>query len=221
MNRTILTILLGASIGAAGACAEGESTTVDQPTARELLRDRTMLTLYRDASNITLKARFKKNGVWQDGKAKVPLANGYMTVETDERDQLRVVSLRFALGDIKVSARTLPPNGLHLTNIVLRTELPTACHLTLWSSDDEGCYAGVDLSLILDMAVVIKQTNYQLPSMRLTTFDSDIAITGSAGSVLDLATEIEVDDSLWYLPDVVELYDLRIEARGTNIPLVL
>lgn len=219
-NQRTLIGLGAALLLAVGACAsEGAIPPVEQTTF-ERLQQRTVLTFDTDVTTVGLVTRLNRGGDWVEGKARLPLRRGYVSLGATGDGVVSVHGMEMWLDDVVLTPGQFASNGLHLTNLILRLDEQAVCDHAQWSDDDDAVTATLAFALSYDWAVVIDGTTYQLGTQRLAAASAEAIVLRRDGKLI-VEMEIRSDGTVWDWAGLIELEDLTIIAKGVDEPWVL
>jgi hypothetical protein len=144
-----LSTLVGGCVIETDSAPSGEPDPMEPSTTRgHLARARTL------AIQPGGQARLTATRLWGDDyvvDAVVPFHGGTLSVQAQPDGRLTIVSAELLVGDIHMSAESVPPNGLDLTAIVLRVPYVTAD--ATWTSDGSAAAAKASTELVLDWSL--------------------------------------------------------------------
>jgi hypothetical protein len=217
--RLFTLLLLGLS-----ACGP-EPATPDGGAPAASTRDRLTagpraLVFLADQASISLEIRIRRADGWKTYDVAPRLSHGSLSVSAgpDGGIQLGAASLWF--DDIAVGDKGVPPTGLHLTDLAVRTRAPHECEWVTWSPDGEACSAGIPATLSLDWSMVMTDGDvYPLATQELAPMDFWVDLARDADGITgDLA--VVAPGTLWTWAGIVEFGDLQLSAPAHElIPL--
>jgi hypothetical protein len=161
-------ILLG-FIAAAAGCAQGH------PAPDESLRQPVVVqngTVTESSVSFTIEGGFAAPSEVSMAIAK-PILKFHTTDRTAEID-----AVTLPLGDVTISAEALPPKGLKLRNLVVKTG---ATHATVLHAQDDALELRAKLPLSLEWAMQLDDGSlYQLGTVRTEPLNVDIQVVRGA-----------------------------------------
>jgi hypothetical protein len=216
-------LLLLATLFASACGPETAAPDADPPAAST--RDRLtaaprVLAVATDQATISLEIQIHRADGWEVYRVAPELSHGSLSIsaQPDGAIQLDAASLWF--DDIAVGDKGVPPTGLHLTDIVVRTRAPHECEWVTWASDGEACSAGIPAILALDWSMVMTDGEvHPLGTQELAPMDVWVDLARDAEGITgDLV--VVAPGTLWTWAGVVEFRDLELTAPAHElIPL--
>ena len=209
---TVTAALLGCTADTTDAPAD--ASTDPAPSTRErLLAGPVTLPAVPSESVVTVGVRLP-----QEEAVATPTAleaSGGEAVVLASPQELVLESLRLPLEDGVVSASRLPPHGLTLTGIEIRTDGPAAGYVRWFGDGDEG-YAELEADLLLDWSLVPpghpERDPWPLEQQRIEKVVFDVHVTTDRHGNLTAEITGDAQGLLWSWGEIVELRDARIQV---------
>jgi hypothetical protein len=189
-------------------------------TRERLIAAPRVLGVLADRAAISLEVQIRRGDGWDVHRAAPQLSHGSLSLsaQPDGTIQLGAASLWFE--DIMVGDKGVPPTGLHLTGVVVRTRAVHECEWVTWAPDGDACSAGIPAVLYLDWSAVMTDGEvYPLATQELAPMDLWVDLAGDdAGIAGDLV--VVAPGPLWSWAGIVEFRDLELRAPAHElIPL--
>ncbi len=148
--------------------------------------------------------------------AGLPILDGALVVHVRDDGRLIVDSLELSLGDIHLSAATVPPAGLDLMGVKLRlaNEMPSEVR---WSENDTAAVASGNVRLLLDWS--LKGQGGQvvpLATLRIEPVPIELDIQRTVDGDLTAMLHAEREGVFWAWTGYLELADLRLDLEAAQ-----
>jgi len=188
-------ILLGC-IAAAAGCAQGHPAP-DESLSEPVAVENGTVT----ESNVTFTI---EGGFAAPAEVSMVVAKPTLKFHTTDRFA-EIDAVTLPLGDVTISAEALPPRGLVLRNLVVRTG---AAHATVLHAQDDALELRARLPLALDWAVQLDDGSlYQLGTVRTEPLDVDIQVVRGADGQSVATVQAACPGVCWAVDGVAKLSD--------------
>jgi hypothetical protein len=148
--------------------------------------------------------------------AMLPLQGGDVTVLAQPDGTLAITGMTLELGDITLSAATVPPDGLNLMGVKLSLKTTTAAAAD-WSSDDDTANATARTDFLLDWSVEATTGSIEpLATQRITGVPIELALVEGHDGKLSLSLHGARDGVFWQWSGLLELADLKLDLDAVN-----
>ena len=170
----------------------------------------------------TLEVAPLDSAVRVNGK-KLPLTWGRTRVLATDKGGLRLDNLDVLLGDVSISAETLPPHGLELKNVrvsLARAERGGAEQIPAaaieWSTSGDAGFATLTVDLALDWSFVTSSGEVAaLTTQRLDKVKLDVTVWSDPDGRLHAILTGRLDGIFWeWLSGRVQMRDLVIDLKS-------
>lgn len=220
LRRLILLFLATVSTSACSAEPAAPDAAPPEVTRDRLIAGPRNLALLADQAAISLDVHIRGGDGWDVYSATPSLRSGSLALSALADGSVQLGAAALSFDDILVGDKGVPPTGLHLTDVVVRTRAVHECEWVEWAPDGDACSAGIPAVLFLDWSVVMTDgVTYPLATQELAPMDLWIDLTrdadGIAGDLVMVAP-----GTLWSWAGVVEFRDLELHAPAHElIPL--
>lgn len=204
----------------APACAD-ETAAPDAAapaTALERLVDSPRLVgLFPDQATISLEVVIRRGDGWQEYRASPSLDHGTITLAARPDGRVQLTAAWLSFDDIMVGDKGIPPTGLHLTGLQVRTRDLHECDWVDWAEDDEACSASIPAVFYLDWSMVVSDGEVvPLGTQELAPMDLRVDV---ARDERGIAADLQVVEpgTLWSWAGIVEFRNFELAAPGHEV----
>jgi hypothetical protein len=143
--------------------------------------------------------------------ATLPLLGGDVTVQARSDGMLAITAMTLDLGNISLSATTVPPDGLNLMGVTLSLKA-RADAVADWTADGTAASATGRTDLLLDWSLEAAAGAVEpLATQRIADVPLDISVVGGANGRLTLTVHATRDGVFWQWSGLLELSDLKLD----------
>jgi hypothetical protein len=127
-------------------------------------------------------------------------------------------ALAVEVGDVIIPAETLPPNGIHLTDVRLILDGPAWAE-GAWTFDDERGVVELELDLTLEWSIVTSDGEaHPLAPQHLEGVRTALMIESDAQGRLVARLDAEREGTFFAWSGLMELSDLEVTLRASEAP---
>jgi hypothetical protein len=147
--------------------------------------------------------------------AMLPLVGGDVTVAAQTDGTLALMSMSLDLGNVTLSAASVPPDGLNLTDVRLSLKSAAAAAAD-WTADGQSANASGTTDFLLDWSIEAEAGSIEpLATQRITGVPLELAVVEDHGR-LSLSVHANRDGVFWQWSGLLELADLKLDLDAAN-----
>jgi hypothetical protein len=212
-----------ATLSASACDTEPAAPDAEPPAATtrdRLVAGPRMLAVLADQAAVSLEVQIRRGDGWDVYSVAPQLRHGSLSISAQPEGTIELGAAALWFDDILVGDKGVPPTGLYLTDVVVRTRAVHECEWVTWDPDGDACSAGIPAVLYLDWSIVMTDgVVVPLSTQELAPMDVWVDLArDDAGIAGDLV--VVAPGPLWAWAGVVEFRDLELTAPAHElIPL--
>jgi hypothetical protein len=184
----------------------------DSSTRGLLARPRTLSVLPGGRAHLTATR------LWGDDyvvESEIPFLGGEIAVQAQPDGRITVVAAELMVGDVHLSALSVPPAGLELTGVVIR--LPYITADAKWTEDGSGAAASARTELLLDWALLSRPGEiHPMATQHIRDVPFSLEVVTAKDGTLHAALHASREGIFFTWTGLFELADLTIDLEAVE-----